>query len=132
MQPRRLHVHGTRGLETISDLVILGVGVRPRTALAESAGCKLGDHGAIDVYRRMETNVPDTLAAGDCVETWHRILDRPTYLPLGTTAHKQGVVAGVNAAGGTSEFAGTLGTQVVKVFDLAAIGGRPARWAPAR
>ena len=68
----------------------------------------------------MQTSAPDVLAAGDCVETWHRILGRPTYLPLGTTAHKQGRVAGDNAAGGSAEFAGSLGTQVVKVFDLAA------------
>jgi NADPH-dependent 2,4-dienoyl-CoA reductase/sulfur reductase-like enzyme len=66
----------------------------------------------------METNLPAIYAAGDCVETWHHLLGRPTYLPLGTTAHKQGRIAGENAVGGTREFAGTLGTQVVKVFDL--------------
>jgi NADPH-dependent 2,4-dienoyl-CoA reductase/sulfur reductase-like enzyme len=67
----------------------------------------------------MRTNLPDMLAAGDCVETWHRLLDRPAYLPLGTTAHKQGRIAGETAVGGTAEFAGSLGTQVVKVFELA-------------
>jgi NADPH-dependent 2,4-dienoyl-CoA reductase/sulfur reductase-like enzyme len=67
----------------------------------------------------METSLPDILAAGDCVETWHRLLQRPTYLPLGTTAHKHGRVAGENATGGNAEFHGSLGTQVVKVFDLA-------------
>ena len=67
----------------------------------------------------MRTNLPDVLAAGDCVETWHRLLGQPAYLPLGTTAHKQGRVAGETAIGGTPEFAGSLGTQVVKVFDLA-------------
>jgi NADPH-dependent 2,4-dienoyl-CoA reductase/sulfur reductase-like enzyme len=68
----------------------------------------------------METTIDGVLAAGDCVETWHRQLERPTYLPLGTTAHKQGAVAGANAAGAAVEFAGTVGTQIVKVFDLAA------------
>jgi NADPH-dependent 2,4-dienoyl-CoA reductase/sulfur reductase-like enzyme len=68
--------------------------------------------------RRMETNVPDVFAAGDCVETHHRMLNEPTYIPLGTTAHKQGRVAGENAVGGNSVFQGSLGTQVVKVFDL--------------
>ena len=58
-------------------------------------------------------------AAGDCAITYHRLLGE-TYLPLGTTAHKQGRVAGENAAGGRREFAGSLGTQVVKVFDHAA------------
>jgi NADPH-dependent 2,4-dienoyl-CoA reductase/sulfur reductase-like enzyme len=59
------------------------------------------------------------LAAGDCVETHHRLLNQPTYLPLGTTAHKQGRIAGETAVGGTASFAGSLGTQVVKVFELA-------------
>jgi NADPH-dependent 2,4-dienoyl-CoA reductase/sulfur reductase-like enzyme len=68
----------------------------------------------------MRTNLPDIYAAGDCVHTYHRLLDTHTYLPLGTTAHKQGRVAGENAAGGQAEFAGSLGTQVVKVFDLVA------------
>jgi NADPH-dependent 2,4-dienoyl-CoA reductase/sulfur reductase-like enzyme len=53
------------------------------------------------------------------VETWHRLLEAPTYLPLGTTAHKQGRIAGETAVGGTAVFAGSLGTQVVKVFELA-------------
>jgi NADPH-dependent 2,4-dienoyl-CoA reductase/sulfur reductase-like enzyme len=67
----------------------------------------------------MHTTVPDVFAAGDCVVTYHRLLGE-TYLPLGTTAHKQGRVAGENALGGTEEFAGSLGTQVVKIFEHAA------------
>ena len=67
----------------------------------------------------MRTNLPDVFAAGDCVVTHHRLLGE-SYLPLGTTAHKQGRVAGENALGGSREFAGSLGTQVVKVFDLVA------------
>ena len=67
----------------------------------------------------MATGVPNIWAAGDCVETWHRLLARPAYLPLGTTAHKQGRVAGINAAGGHAVFAGSVGSQVVKVFDWA-------------
>jgi NADPH-dependent 2,4-dienoyl-CoA reductase/sulfur reductase-like enzyme len=68
----------------------------------------------------METNVPHISAAGDCVETYHRLLEWNAYLPLGSTAHKQGRVAGENAVGGQAVFGGTLGTQVVKVFDLVA------------
>jgi NADPH-dependent 2,4-dienoyl-CoA reductase/sulfur reductase-like enzyme len=64
----------------------------------------------------MATRVPNVWAAGDCVETWHRLLGRHTYLPLGTTAHKQGRIAGENALGGSRPYEGTLGTQVVKVF----------------
>ena len=67
----------------------------------------------------MRTSLPDVFAAGDCVITHHRLLG-VTYLPLGTTAHKQGRVAGENALGGNRQFAGSLGTQVVKIFDQAA------------
>ncbi|MBW4626518.1 MAG: FAD-dependent oxidoreductase [Brasilonema octagenarum HA4186-MV1] len=115
----QLVVSGSGGFHKITDMVLVAVGVRPLTDLAESAGLKTGQRGAIQVNRKMETNVPDIYAAGDCVETWHRLLDGYTYLPLGTTAHKQGRVAGENAVGGDLEFAGSLGTQVVKVFDLA-------------
>jgi NADPH-dependent 2,4-dienoyl-CoA reductase/sulfur reductase-like enzyme len=96
--------------------------VQPASALAREAGIAVGERGAIRVSRAMETTVPDVFAAGDCVETWHRLLGRPAYLPLGTTAHKQGRVAGENAVGGHRLFEGSLGTQVVKVFDLAIAG----------
>ena len=117
---RLLRVTGTDGFEAAADLVILCIGVRPRTALADGLGCERGAGGATRVTRRLETTVPGVFAAGDCVETWHRLLKRPMFLPLGTTAHKQGAIAGANAAGGAFEFAGSLATQVVKVFDLAA------------
>ncbi len=102
-----------------AGMVLVVVGVRPDTTLAASAGAALGARGAIAVDRGMRTNLPDVYAAGDCVVTWHRLLGE-TYLPLGTTAHKQGRVAGENALGGDREFAGSLGTQVVKIFDQAA------------
>ena len=98
------------------DLVLVVVGVRPETDLAASAGAKLGSKAAIAVDPQMRTNLPDIYAAGDCVVTHHRLLG-DSYLPLGTTAHKQGRVAGENALGGSREFAGSLGTQVVKIFD---------------
>ena len=102
-----------------ADLVLVSVGVRPDTELAAAAGADLGARGAIAVDRLMRTNLSDVFAAGDCVTTHHRLLGT-TYLPLGTTAHKQGRVAGENALGGHREFAGSLGTQVVKIFDMAA------------
>ncbi len=102
-----------------ADLVLVVVGVRPDTELAVSAGAKLGPRGAIAVDPMMRTGLPSLFAAGDCVVTQHRLLG-DTYLPLGTTAHKQGRVAGENACGGHREFAGSLGTQVVKIFDQAA------------
>jgi NADPH-dependent 2,4-dienoyl-CoA reductase/sulfur reductase-like enzyme len=105
-------------LET--DLVLVATGVRPNAELALDAGIATGVAGAIRVDQRMQTSVPGVLAAGDCAETYDTILKRSSYLPLGTTAHKQGRVAGSNAAGGDATFAGSIGTQVVKVFDLAA------------
>lgn len=107
------------GWRKSADLVLLVVGVKPASGLARDAGIPLGSGGAIRVNARMETGVPDVYAAGDCVETWHRVLQQHTYLPLGTTSHKQGRVAGENAVGGYRTFAGSVGTQVVKVFDMA-------------
>ena len=104
----------------LADLVLVATGARPSVALARSAGVALGTAGAIRVDRTMATGTPDILAAGDCAETWHRLLGRADYLPLGTTAHKQGRIAGENLLGGAREYPGSLGTQVVKVFDLVA------------
>ena len=109
-----------------ADMVLVVVGVRPDTALAVAAGAELGIGGAISVDRRMRTNLERVFAAGDCVVTHHRLLGL-TYLPLGTTAHKQGRVAGENALGGNREFAGSLGTQVVKIFDMVAARTGSAR-----
>ena len=106
-------------LTRAADLVLVVTGVRPETSLAAGAGATLGPRGAIAVDPMMRTNLPDVFAAGDCVVTHHRLLG-VTYLPLGTTAHKQGRVAGENALGGNRQFAGSLGTQVVKIFDQAA------------
>jgi NADPH-dependent 2,4-dienoyl-CoA reductase/sulfur reductase-like enzyme len=114
-----LTVAGEPDFTATADLALVVVGVRPDTDLAVAAGVETGVRGALQVDRRMRTNLPDVLAAGDCVETWHRLLGQPAYLPLGTTAHKQGRVAGETAVGGTATFAGSLGTQVVKVFELA-------------
>jgi len=100
--------------------VLVAVGAIPNTALGRSVGIEAGVKGALTVNRRMETNVPDVYAAGDCAETWHRILQKKTYMPLGTVAHKQGRIAGENALGGKAEFGGTLGTQSVKIFDKVA------------
>ena len=118
----RLRVEGAAGDGTAfrcdADIVLIFVGVRPDVGLAAAAGATLGAGGAIAVDRTMRTNLPDVFAAGDCAVTHHRLLG-DSYIPLGTTAHKQGRIAGENAIGGTREFAGSLGTQVVKVFDMA-------------
>jgi NADPH-dependent 2,4-dienoyl-CoA reductase/sulfur reductase-like enzyme len=121
--PARLRVDaagpGGQPVTLHAGVVLVVTGVRPETSLAVSAGAALGARGAIRVEAAMRTGLPGVYAAGDCVITRHRLLGE-TWLPLGTTAHKQGRVAGENAAGGHREFAGSLGTQVVKVFDHAA------------
>ena len=110
---------GGEPVTRLADMVLVVAGVRPDTSLAATAGATLGVKSAIAVDRGMRTSLPDVFAAGDCVITHHRLLGE-SYLPLGTTAHKQGRVAGENALGGDREFAGSLGTQVVKIFDHAA------------
>jgi NADPH-dependent 2,4-dienoyl-CoA reductase/sulfur reductase-like enzyme len=121
--PARLHVEGVNqageALGWDVDLVLVVVGVRPDTELLVAAGAQTGPRGAVVVDESMAIGLPHVWAAGDCVVTHHRLLG-VTYLPLGTTAHKQGRVAGENALGGSARFAGSLGTQVVKVFDLVA------------
>ncbi len=119
----RLVVEGSdqsgRSFSRLTDVVLVSVGVRPDTELLVAAGAKSGVRGAAVVDEQMRTGLTDVYAAGDCVVTHHRLLG-VTYLPLGTTAHKQGRVAGENAVGGDATFMGSLGTQVVKVFDLVA------------
>jgi NADPH-dependent 2,4-dienoyl-CoA reductase/sulfur reductase-like enzyme len=110
-EARGLTVAGEPDFAAPADLVLVVVGVRPDTDVAVAAGVQTGVRGAIRVDRRMRTNLPDVLAAGDCVETWHRLLEAPTYLPLGTTAHKQGRIAGETAVGGDRTFAGLLGPR---------------------
>ncbi len=116
----KLLISGPNNFSTAGDMVLVAVGARPNSELARSAGLETGLKGAIKVDHFMRTNVPDIFAAGDCVETWHRLLNSYTYMPLGTTAHKQGRAAGENAVGGNRKFQGSLGTQAVKIFDLIA------------
>jgi NADPH-dependent 2,4-dienoyl-CoA reductase/sulfur reductase-like enzyme len=115
----RLRVIADRGFTHANDLVLVSVGVQPNSSLAAAAGAALSVRGAVNVDNSMAATLPDVWAAGDCVHTHHRLLAQPSYMPLGTTAHKQGRVAGENAVGGQRTFAGSLGTQVVRVFDLA-------------
>jgi NADPH-dependent 2,4-dienoyl-CoA reductase/sulfur reductase-like enzyme len=98
-----------------TDLVILGLGVLPNTALAEEAGISLGPTGAIAVDRRMRTSAEGVWAAGDCVEKFHRISRRQMRLPLGTHANKEGRTAGINISGGYATFPGVVGTAAMKI-----------------
>jgi CoA-dependent NAD(P)H sulfur oxidoreductase len=100
-------------------LILLGLGAKPNVALAEAAGVALGPIGGIATDEKMRTNLPGIYAAGDCTEVLHRVTGQPAYIPLGSTANKQGRVAGTNAAGGEATFEGVVGTMTVRCFDLA-------------
>jgi NADPH-dependent 2,4-dienoyl-CoA reductase/sulfur reductase-like enzyme len=105
--------------EIDADFIILGTGVRPNSEIARDAGIELGYANAIKVDAHMRTNIPDIFAAGDCATARSYITNKDTYLPLGTTANKQGRVAGENAAGdGSAKFIGIAGSAITKVFDL--------------
>jgi NADPH-dependent 2,4-dienoyl-CoA reductase/sulfur reductase-like enzyme len=116
----QLRVLGRPALDVAADAVLVAVGVRPESTLAAAAGARVDARGAIVVDTRMATGVGGIWAAGDCVHTHHVLHPEPVYLPLGTTAHKQGRVAGINAAGGDARYAGSLGTQSVKILGLVA------------
>ena len=113
-----LQVSGSNDFDQECEMVLIAVGVKPNSALGSEGGLDTGANGALVVNRKMESKLPNVYVAGDCGETFHRLLNRNTYLPLGTTSHKQGRVAAENALGGNREFAGSLGTQVVKIFNL--------------
>lgn len=101
-----------------ADIVILSVGARPAVALLEQAGMALGPTGAVATNERMETNLSGVYAAGDVAEAYHLVSGKAAWVPRGTTANKQGRVAGENAAGGNAVFRGIVGTAAVKVFGL--------------
>ena len=106
--------------ELATDLVILGVGIKPCVDLAVQIGVEVGPTGAVRANGHLQTNLPDVWAAGDCVETTNLASGEPTWVPLGDTANQMGRVAGTNAATGedTLRFPGVLGTGIFKVFDL--------------
>ncbi|CAN5745524.1 FAD-dependent oxidoreductase [soil metagenome] len=109
----------TGGRTYAADVVIFGLGVRPRTQLAATAGLPLGAYGGVRVEPSMAVpGLPGVWAAGDCVEVWDRLREEFAYIPLGTHANKQGRIAGLNLSGGHAVFQGVVGTAVTKVCDL--------------
>jgi NADPH-dependent 2,4-dienoyl-CoA reductase/sulfur reductase-like enzyme len=105
----------TRDHTLPADLVVLGLGVRPASGLAEDAGIETGPTGGIVTDRRMRTRADRVWAAGDCVETRHLVSGAPVAIALGTHANKQGRVAGINIGGGYATFPGVVGTAVSKI-----------------
>jgi NADPH-dependent 2,4-dienoyl-CoA reductase/sulfur reductase-like enzyme len=101
-----------------ADLVVIGLGVRANVALARDAGIGVGEAGGIVVDDHLRTDTPHVWAAGDCVESRHRITGEAVVIALGTHANKQGRVAGTNIAGGDASFGGVLGTAITKFQQL--------------
>ncbi len=101
-----------------TDLVLVAIGVKPRSELAGEAGIELGVRKAVKVDRQQRTSHPGVWAAGDCAEAYHLLYGKNAYIPLALTANRQGRVAGSNIGGEHDEFPGMLGTAVTRVFDL--------------
>lgn len=101
-----------------ADLVLVAAGVRPNVELAASGGLRIGDTGAIWVNQYQRTSHEAVWSAGDCAEAYHRVLRRNEWIPLGTTANKQGRIAGANVLGAELRFPGIVGTAGFVVFDL--------------
>lgn len=104
------------GLEFDADLVIIATGVKPNVEIAVDAGIELGPTGAIKVNKKMQTNIADIYAAGDCVEKNHIVSNTPVWVPLGSTATKEGRCAAINLCGGEDCFEGILGSAVTRYF----------------
>ncbi|AUG81464.1 flavoprotein oxidoreductase [Kitasatospora sp. MMS16-BH015] len=111
-------VRSTEG-EHPADLVVLGLGVRPRTELARAAGFALGEHGGLLTDETMRVvGTEEVWAGGDCVEVLNLVSGTHQYVALGTHANKHGLVAGTTIGGGRAAFPGVVGTAITKVFDL--------------
>ncbi len=103
-----------------ADLVVLAIGVTPDTPLAKAAGLELGIKDSIIVNERMETSAPDVYAVGDAVQVKHRVTGLDSLISLAGPANRQGRIAADNICGGDSRYLGSLGSSVIKVFDLTA------------
>ncbi|NTW01842.1 MAG: FAD-dependent oxidoreductase, partial [Oscillochloris sp.] len=108
------------GVQFPAEIVIMAAGVRPNVSLARKAGIALGPTGAVAVDDHQRTTIAGIWSAGDVAEAHHLVTGKPAWVPLGTTANKQGKVAGENIAGGDARFGGIVGTSVVKVFEITA------------
>ncbi|MFW2369136.1 MAG: FAD-dependent oxidoreductase [Desulforhopalus sp.] len=118
LEDGRVKAVRTRNRTLEADLVIMAVGVRPRSMLALDAGLEVGCTGGIVVNDRMQTSDPDIYAAGDCVEIRHLVSGRRFVAPFGSMANKEGRVAADNMAGIPSRFKGGVGSFIVKAFEL--------------
>jgi len=108
----------TAARELEAEAVLMSLGVRPQVELAKESGLRIGETGAVWVNEKMETSAEGIYSAGDCAETTHLITGKRVWVPLGSTANKQGRVVGINVCGGNATFPGVMGTTIFKTFDL--------------
>lgn len=108
----------TNKRELDTDLVIMAVGVRPRSDLATAAGLLVSPKGGIIVNNRLQTSDPDIYAAGDCIETTHLVSGKKTFAPMGSLANRQGRIVADNLAGIPSTFDGVVGSFIMKAFEV--------------
>lgn len=106
------------GKEFNTDFVVLCTGATPNVEIAKDAGIDLGVTGAIKVNEKMETNIKDIYACGDCVEEHLIVSNTKIWLPLGSNANKEGRIAAINACGGDDKFFGVLGSSVTRCLNL--------------
>lgn len=104
------------GLEFETDFVVLAAGVKPNVQIAVDAGVELGPTGAIKVNKKMQTNIENIYACGDCAEKIHIVSKTPVWVPLGSTASKEGRCAAINLSGQREDFDGVLGSAVTRYF----------------
>lgn len=103
-----------------TDLIIMCIGVRPETTLAQEAGLAIGQSGGISVTENLVTNDPDIYALGDAIEVLNPILNEKEIIPLAGPANKQGRIVANHILGLASSYKGSFGTSIVKIFDLVA------------
>ncbi len=121
------HIRGvvtSNGLGFETDMAVIAAGVYPVVDIARESGITIGETGAIKVNSRMETNIPDIYACGDCAEKYHMVSHSPVWVPLGSTANKEGRAAAINACGGVEDFEGILGSAVLRyhAFNMSITG----------
>ena len=108
--------------EIAADMVLLAIGVAPENSLAKQAGLKLGVKGSIVVNDRMETSVQDIYAVGDAIQVKHFVTEEDTVIALAGPANKQGRIAADNICGGDSHYQGSMGSTIIKIFDMTVAG----------
>jgi len=109
-----------------ADIAVSALGIKPNLEIIQNQGIELGSTGRIKINERAETNIPEIYAAGECTEYPDLITGKPIPIGLGSIAFRQGMVAGINAAGGDAKLPpGVLNTRVSKIFDIEIAGVGP-------